>query len=323
MTETPDKYVELVKSSAAYSRLTRDVRAGLSHAYLLVSPDRLGLDLLTDLFIAEAAGVPDAFRRVSAGTLTDVITLPEAGEKIAVKDIDYLTETAYVTPTELPRKFYVVNYGETMSEASQNKLLKTLEEPPSVTVILIKTSSAAAMLPTVRSRCRIVELKPFPAAALNARLEELYGGDKRLPVARAANRGMLGEAERLITGDKYAEMYDTAVDVLTNMHRSPDAARFAAKILKYKDNVADILEYIELILRDSCAAAAGKPQLMLNAAGVKDARAVTAAYPPEAVIRIMPLITRARARLKWNGNITGVVDELLFAMLEVKAKWKS
>ena len=52
------------------------------------------------------------------------------------------------------------------------------------------------------------------------------------------------------------------------------------------------------------------------------ARAIASAYPPEAVIRIMPCFTRARARLKTNGNAAGVVDELLFSMLEVKAKWK-
>lgn len=316
-----DKYKALVQSSEAYAQLKRDVKKGLSHAYLLVSPDRLGLDMLADLFVAEAAGVPDGYRRAAAGTLTDVVTLPETDEKVTVKDVDFLTETAYITPTELDRKFYVIGYGETMNEPAQNKLLKTLEEPPRVTVVIIKTASLTAMLPTVRSRCRVIELKPF-GRALNEYAAELYRGDRRLSVALAANRGLISETERLIGGDKYADMYETAVDVLKNMRRSPDAARFSAKVLKYKDDLTDILDYMEQILRDAVCAAAGKPHLCMNAAGVKDAREIAAEYTPDVVIRVMPLIARARRRLQLNGNPTGTVDELLLAMLEVKAKWK-
>lgn len=322
MNAAGDKYIDLVKASDAFRQLKRDAESNLSHAYLLLSADRLGLDILADLFVAEACGARDAYRRIAAGTLADVITLPETGEKVTVRDVDYLTETAFITPTELERKFYIVDYGETMNEPSQNKLLKTLEEPPSVAVIVIKSASESAMLPTVRSRCRRVELKPFASAALGARLGQLYGGSPRLPVALAANRGMLSEAERLISGDKYAEMYELAVDMLKNMRRSPDAARYAGQILKYKDNLGDILEYTELILRDCLAVAAARPHLALNVAGVQDAREIASAYPPEAVVRIMPCFTRARARLKTNGNAAGVVDELLFSMLEVKAKWK-
>ena len=317
-----DKYIDLVRRSEASKQLGRDVEKGLSHAYMLVSPDRLGLDVLTDLFVAAASGVEDAYRRVCSGTLTDVITLPENDGKVTVRDIDFLTETAYITPTELDRKFYVISFGETMNEAAQNKLLKTLEEPPSVPMIIIKTASESAMLPTVRSRCRIVELKPFALGELNEVIDLLYAGNTRLPVARAANRGMISEAERLISGEIYSEMYELVVDMLKNMRRSSDIARFASRILKYKDNIADILEYIELLLRDCFAVTAMKPYLALNEAGITDTREISKSYAPEVVIRIMPLLTRARSRLKLNGNAAGMVDELLFSMLEVKSKWK-
>lgn len=206
MNAAGDKYIDLVKASDAFRQLKRDAESNLSHAYLLLSADRLGLDILADLFVAEACGARDAYRRIAAGTLARRHYAAEAGEKVTVRDVDYLTETAFVTPTELERKFYIVDYGETMNEPSQNKLLKTLEEPPSVAVIVIKSASESAMLPTVRSRCRRVELKPFASAALGARLGQLYGGSPRAARSacgqpRYAVGGGAADQRRQVRGD--------------------------------------------------------------------------------------------------------------------------
>lgn len=315
-----DKYIDLVKTSAAFKALERDARGRLSHAYLLVSPDRLALNILADLFIAMCVGGEDAYRRVSDRVLTDIIVLPEAGEKVLVKDIDYLTDTAYVTPTEADKKFYVIDYGETMSEPAQNKLLKTLEEPPAVANVIIKTASIQPILPTVRSRCRTVELKGFPAESVTEALKRYYPDGARLKLAAAASRGLISEAERLISGDKYAELFELCLDLLKNMKHSSEAARYAGRLIAEKDHIDDVLEYIEIILRDCLTVHAGRPKLAAYPAGLNDTRRLAAEFSPEAILGIMPVINAARARLALNGNINGTVDELLFSILEVKAK---
>ena len=160
------RYTELIKSSTAYATLMRDVKTdALSHAYLLTGEDSVSLDLLCDMFLAAAVGARYE-NGVYNRTLADIIYLPEDSEKVLVKDVNFLTETAFVTPTELTKKFYIIDRGETMNEASQNKLLKTLEEPPAVTVVVIKAANETKILPTVLSRCRKVELSPFPSADL-------------------------------------------------------------------------------------------------------------------------------------------------------------
>lgn len=315
-----EKYIDLVKGSDAYKQLHRDAGGRLSHAYLLVSPDRLALNILADLFIADCAGGPDAYRRVLSGTMTDILRLPEEGEKVLVKDVDYLTETAYVTPTEGDKKFYVISYGETMSEAAQNKLLKTLEEPPAVTNVVIKTASLSAMLPTVRSRCRTVELKSFPESRVEAALKKYYPSDARLMLAAAASRGLITEAERLISGDTFVKLFDSTVDMLKNMRRSSETLRFAGRILAQKEYLPDVIEYIEIVLRDCLAVQAGRPDLVVYPSGLNDTRAIAEDFTTEAILGIMPVLNAARDRLKRNGNVAGTVDELLFTILEVKAK---
>ena len=320
MNESKDKYIDLIEKSAACRLLKRDAAGRTGHAYLLVSPDRMALDVLADLFLAACIGGDDAYRRVTAGTVADVLRLPEEGEKVLVRDIDYLTETAYITPAEGDRKFYVVSYGETMNEAAQNKLLKTLEEPPAVTNIIVKTASLDAMRPTVRSRCRVVELKSFSEQAIADALKKYYPADARLALAAAASRGSIAEAERLIADDGHVKLFEQTVDMLKSMRRSSEAAKYAGRILARKDDVADVIEYIEIVLRDCLAVQAGRPELAVYPSGLNDTRAIAADYTTEAILGIMPVLAAARARLKLNGNVAGTVDELLFAILEIKFK---
>lgn len=320
MNQTTDKYVDVVEESAAYRLLQNDARGAIGHAYLLVSPDTLALDILADLFLAAVIGGADAYRRVKSGIVPDVIRLPEEGDKVVVKDVDYLTETAYLTPAVGDKKFYVISYGESMNEAAQNKLLKTLEEPPTVTHIIIKTASADAMLPTVRSRCRVVELKAFANERIEAAMKKYYPDSPQLSLAAATCRGELTRAERTVSDRGYTERYDQTVDMLRNMRRSSEIARFAGRIVADKEGIRDVLDDLELVLRDCLTVHAGRPELAVYRAGLNDTRAIAADFSVAAVLGILPLLTKARQRLKYNGNAAGVVDELLFNLLEVKAK---
>lgn len=317
------KYADLIQRSVAYNMLLGDVKKNsLSHAYLLLSEDRLSLDLLAELFLQAAVGGEDnAFRSqaVEAGTLADIISLPESGDKVTVKDINFLTETAYITPTELKKKFYVINYGETMNEASQNKLLKTLEEPPGVSVITIKAAGAEKLLPTVKSRCRKVELAPYTETELKRELSKYYPDDEKLFLAVNAGRGSLQRAVDFVSQPQNIKLLKLAEEILTRLDKSGGIAEFAFKLYDYRDSLSDIIDFIELILMSSVkincgAASAGDFPY--------DVAAVARRYPTNAALKETEVLTRARKRLTLNGNATAVIDELLFSILEVRAKWK-
>lgn len=317
------KHADFIQRSTAYKTLLKDVKNNaLSHAYLLLSEDRLSLDLLTELFLLAAAGgeidSPRA-KAVESGTLADIIFLPEDGDKVTVRDINFLTETSYITPTELDKKFYVINYGETMNEASQNKLLKTLEEPPSVSVIIIKAASAEKLLPTVKSRCRKVELAPHSESLLKDELKKYYPDDENLFLAVNACRGSLQRAVEFITQPQYFKLMKIAEEVLTRMDKSGGIAEFSFKLYDYRESLSDIIDFIELILMSAMkinggAAASGDFPY--------DAALVAERYSINAALKEIDVLTRARKRLALNGNAAAVIDELLFSILEVRAKWK-
>lgn len=141
----------------------------LSHAYILSAPTREeGLDmaraLAADVLCAapgdKACGLCRDCRKAASGIHPDisVVSCPlddKGREKknIVVDQIRYLVADSQVLPNEAERKVYIIDQAERMNEEAQNAALKLLEEPPARLTIILCTTNANSLLPTVRSRC--------------------------------------------------------------------------------------------------------------------------------------------------------------------------
>ena len=86
-----------------------------------------------------------------------VVRKQEGKREILIEQIRELKRDVIIVPNESDKKAYVIDDADTMNDNAQNALLKILEEPPSHAVFILRSSSPAELLPTVRSRC--VELK--------------------------------------------------------------------------------------------------------------------------------------------------------------------
>ena len=92
------------------------------------------------------------------------------------------------------RRFVIVDPADAMNPQAQNALLKTLEEPPEDTTLVLVASSPDALLPTIRSRCLRVPFAPIPAAVVAARLEAEGHPPEKARLAAALSGGSLGRA---------------------------------------------------------------------------------------------------------------------------------
>lgn len=221
---------DLVGHEAAAATLEAAARSGrLHHAWLLAGPPGIGKATLAYRFARWLlAGLPPpepgqaplhlppahpAFRRVAAGAHADMITLePNTGDKgkkevLRVDDardaIRFLAHTA----AEGGWRVVVIDQAERADRAEvQNILLKTLEEPPARTVLLLATHQPDRLLPTIRSRCRRLDLFPLETAALDrllARaLPEMPEGERAALAAIA--EGSPGQALALAEGEGLA-----------------------------------------------------------------------------------------------------------------------
>jgi DNA polymerase-3 subunit delta' len=128
------------------------------------------------------------------GRHADVLFYPPRRRQILLEQIQDLCREAGFRPFEGRRRVFLVDPADRMNREAANALLKTLEEPPGSTCIVLITASPDGLPPTIRSRCQAVRFAPLPVddlAALLAREGRPAGEARRL--ARLAS-GSVGRA---------------------------------------------------------------------------------------------------------------------------------
>jgi DNA polymerase III subunit delta' len=170
--------------------------ASPSHAYLFHGPAGTGKRKVARAFAAalllDGARSPDTVaERVARDSHPDLTWVtPSGAAEVLVADIEEpVVAAATRTPFESQRRVFVIEAVETMNEQAANRMLKTLEEPPSFTHLLLLADRREDVMATIASRCQQVRFDPLPAAVIAERLQGVEG-ERALACARLA----LGDA---------------------------------------------------------------------------------------------------------------------------------
>jgi len=178
-----------------------------SHAYLFHGPAGTGKRRVARAFAAallaqgarSPATVAERVERDSHPDLTWVT--PSGAAEMLVADIEEpVVAAASRTPFESARRVFVIEGAETMNDQAANRMLKTLEEPPAFTHLLLLADRREDVLATIASRCLAVRFDPLPATLIAQQLSAAVGDgapgvdidvDRALACARLA----LGDAD--------------------------------------------------------------------------------------------------------------------------------
>jgi len=101
-----------------------------------------------------------------------VITKEEKAKNLKIEQVFQLRADISHRPVEALKKVYIIDDAHILTKDAANCLLKTLEEPPLNTLIILLTANPSALLLTIRSRCQKIEFKPLPAQEVMCRLQE-------------------------------------------------------------------------------------------------------------------------------------------------------
>lgn len=308
----------------------------LAHAYLLLGPLGVGKAFFAgELAKAvlcrqpkpDACEVCDSCRRYDAGRHADfhVVTPAQGKRYVTIDQIKALQEAISIKAVEGGYKVFVVDGADNMTPEAANAFLKTLEEPPPRSLLVLTAATLETLPDTIVSRCQIVRFRPLPATLIARLLAEQHNvpADQAAAIAQFAG-GSMGRAVALTQGqaEEWREWVkqegsgitpDRAFDLAEDM-----LSRTRKKSGPLEDTRARLREFLSLLMlycRDLLMMRL-EAQSQLPAGSItlfnSDLRA-----DPQAVAWTTPRLERAVSRilealvqLEMNVNVTLIVEGL-------------
>lgn len=305
----------------------------ISHAYIINGERSSGKEFIAGVFAAtllcekgglNPCGECHSCKQAASGNHPDIIKVThEKPNTIGVDDIrNGINNDIIIKPynESSQYKIYIINEAEKMTVQAQNALLKTLEEPPAYAVILLLTSNLEVMLPTILSRCVVLNMKPVPDELVKKYLmTKVHIPDYKADVCTAFARGNLGKAKALAVSEEFDNIKTEAVNLLKYIREMDitDIVSAIKKISEYKIDINDYLDIISVWYRDVLLfKATNDANHLIFKDEIQYIRKVADQSAYEGIEIIIDALEKAKARLRANVNFDLTMELLLLTIKE-------
>ena len=321
----------------AVQQLQRAASSGPSHAYLFLGSRQIGKSILARSFaqtlLCTGEGLPPcghcrACRLMEKGSHPDFRLVQPIDKNGAVDRLDGLLRVEQAAeiihdvalrPAEGRYKVFILQDAHYAHDSFANKLLKTLEEPPAHAILCLTAVDRSSMLPTIVSRCQIVELRPLDVPTVTQALIEGWQADPSQAqlLARLAN-GRLGWAVAQL---RNASAQPERMEQLHSLWQLLNADRierlaFAEQLASNRNNqqLFGLLELWTLWWRDVLLAQAGSLEACCNIDQQIEIVRQAQLLPAITVQRYLHLLKRIETYLHHTVNTRLALDVLLLQM---------
>lgn len=303
----------------------------VGHAYIINGEVGSGKKTLANAFATalqceaketEACGKCQSCIQSESGNHPDIIYVShEKDNLISVDEIrEQLVDTMDIKPYKSDYKIYIIDEAELMNDNAQNAILKTIEEPPAYGIIILLTSNIDKFLPTILSRCIILNVKPIRERDILDYLQkEMNVSEERAYFCLDFAQGNLGKAIKLACNDEYSQIVESVVGVLKNIQDMDveDLAVAVKQITDFKLSIDDYLDLMMMWFRDVLMfKVTGNLDKLLfkNQYSFLKKQAGVLSY--KAVDDKINAIEKAKKRLDVNANFEVTLELLLLTLKE-------
>ncbi len=325
-------FKDVIGQEQLVEHLQNTIKTGkVAHAYIINGERSSGKEFIARVFAAalqcegegeKPCGNCHSCKQVQTKNQPDIISvLHEKPNTIGVEDIrTKINNDIGIKPYSSPRKIYIMNEGEKMTVQAQNALLKTLEEPPAYAVIMILTTNLDTLLPTILSRCVVLNMKPVADDKIKRYLmEDQHVPEYKADVCVAFARGNLGKAKALATSEEFDNIKNEAVTLLKYIRDMEIYEIVAAikKIGQYQFEINDYLDILSVWYRDVLLfKATNDANHLIFKEEIQYIRKVADQSAYEGIEIIIDALEKAKARLKANVNFDLTMELLLLTIKE-------
>ena len=182
----------------------------------------------------------DSCIKFDANSNPDFSIIVPDGKSIKIEQIRDLQARILEKPISSNKKVYIIDDADTMTEESQNCLLKTLEEPPEYAMIILIASNENRMLQTIKSRCVIIRFEDLTNEEISQILHTNDQDIIRLCEGSVAKADTISEKREMFAQLKNIADYlskNSLIDVLNN----------SDLLYSSKDDIMTLLDFLNII----------------------------------------------------------------------------
>lgn len=299
----------------------------LAHTYLLAGPEHIGkTHLALEIAAALNCTAPDSpchacdsCEKTSRGRHPDLILVEPEKDRIRIDQIRALPYELALSPVQGRWRICVlIGFHKATVEAA-NALLKTLEEPPSRAVILLTATDASLLLPTIVSRCQVINLRPVGPKVVEQALASRGVADReQARLLARLSAGRVGWALNAAHDPQVVKQRQGWIEELLRLLPASQAKRLQrAEELARSPALAEMLRTWESLWRDVMLSASGRPELCTNLDYQDSLLALATELGVREAARLARDITRTLRQLDQNVNARLALEVLLLGWRRV------
>jgi len=245
---------QVVGHEWAVALLERSLANGrMAHAYLLLGLPQIGKTTLA-LNFAQAlhclgeerpCGQCRPCLKIAHGNHPDVRVIEAANGTIKIDQVRDMQREVALSPHEGRWKVYIIRQMERATAEAANCLLKTLEEPPPQVILMLTASDSDQLLPTIISRCQVLNLRPPSVPLVQKALQERWGVDaRRAGLLARLSGGRLGWAVRASQDETILRRRERRLDEMAELMRQGrvERLRYAQRLSQNPDELQEVLD---------------------------------------------------------------------------------
>lgn len=319
-------YNQFITNTTAYKNVIIDQsKERLAHTYLIENKD---MDLCFSFakklsaLIIKGQNPDSVFLNKLEKNIHSDIKVYGLDKKIMADDATEIVSDVFVMPYEEDKKVYILLDSGAMTVESQNKLLKTLEEPPASSYFILCAKSEKTLLQTIISRSKKVVIDdPSPEDICNMLIASGANQDNA-KIASVCACGDASKASKMVENTSFIKLYASVFEMFRTMNTSRDILKFVSKFSSRDFDVLDFLAVTETVAMDLIYIIAGTDNLVLNKHKMAELKVTANTFSVSALTKILKECFDFRESLYYNVSVTPALDEFLLKFVEVKVKCK-
>lgn len=300
----------------------------LSHAIMLEGMSGTGKTLLAyeltkAIFCEEHTGdACDVCRncvKLSHDNHPDFMIIEPDGKQIKNFQIEAFQEFSNIKPYDASHKVILIKEADKMNASSQNRMLKTLEEPPEHVIIIMITENSETFLPTITSRSQIIKLNGIHEELIVKYLGKYdLSEEERMTIAKLST-GSIGRAEAYVNNESFSIIRKHVVEILEAVNNR-DRAKLLGQLAFFnseKDNIIEILEYMILWYRDILIYKKAKAKdVLVHIDSMDLIKKLTRNLTIKKIIQNIETIENTKMKLNQHGHFDLTIEYMLIRLLE-------